>query len=168
MERPTAQVSSLTDSNGNAYSLALGPTVLPGTRWALIAVHLLREEHLGCAAGGNTVKVTFTSQRTTRTFGFWNIRALIWYPWTRSWGRRETARRAAAACDDHECHGSVGRGQYRTTSTLAPAEALCSDCSPPDGDIAEDRVVTAAGSYSATAPLAQAGGWVMQMVALHP
>jgi hypothetical protein len=35
----------------------------------------------------------------------------------------------------------------------------------PDGDIAEDRVVSTAGSYSATAPLGGAGPWVMQMVA---
>jgi hypothetical protein len=38
----------------------------------------------------------------------------------------------------------------------------------PDGDIAEDRVVMSAGSYSADAPLSSAGGWVMQMVAFHP
>jgi hypothetical protein len=36
----------------------------------------------------------------------------------------------------------------------------------PDGDIAEDRVVTAAGSYSASAPLG-GGGWVMQIVAFR-
>ena len=36
-----------------------------------------------------------------------------------------------------------------------------------DGDIAEDRVVTAAGSYSASAPLSSAGPWVMQMVAFR-
>jgi hypothetical protein len=35
----------------------------------------------------------------------------------------------------------------------------------PDGDIAEDRIVSTAGSYSATAPLGGAGPWVMQMVA---
>jgi hypothetical protein len=35
----------------------------------------------------------------------------------------------------------------------------------PDGDIAEDRVVSTAGSYSANAPLGAAGPWVMQMVA---
>jgi hypothetical protein len=34
----------------------------------------------------------------------------------------------------------------------------------PDGDIAEDKVVTTAGSNSATAPLTAAGPWVMQMV----
>ena len=38
----------------------------------------------------------------------------------------------------------------------------------PDGDIAEDQVVSTTGSYTATAPLSYAGGWVMQMVALRP
>ena len=35
----------------------------------------------------------------------------------------------------------------------------------PDGDIAEDQVVTVAGTYSATAAMAS-GNWVMQLVAL--
>jgi hypothetical protein len=36
----------------------------------------------------------------------------------------------------------------------------------PDADIAEDRVVSMVGAYLATAPLGNAGPWVMQMVAL--
>jgi nitrogen fixation protein FixH len=36
----------------------------------------------------------------------------------------------------------------------------------PEGDIAEDRMVTATGSYSATAPLSS-GQWIMQMVAFR-
>ena len=36
-----------------------------------------------------------------------------------------------------------------------------------DGDILEDRYVTAVGSYSATAPLNQGAAWIMQMVALR-
>jgi hypothetical protein len=37
----------------------------------------------------------------------------------------------------------------------------------PDGDIAEDGVVAATGSYSASAPLSGPCGWVMQMVAFR-
>jgi hypothetical protein len=37
----------------------------------------------------------------------------------------------------------------------------------PDGDIAQDRVVTATGSYSTNAPLSGSSGWVMQMVAFR-
>ena len=36
----------------------------------------------------------------------------------------------------------------------------------PDGDIAEDRIVTSAGPYSATAPVS--GSWVMQVAAFKP
>src|SRR5262249_33850641 len=36
----------------------------------------------------------------------------------------------------------------------------------PDSDIAEDRVVTTAGSYSATAPLS-GGAWIMQLAAFR-
>lgn len=49
---------------------------------------------------------------------------------------------------------TLGAGTGYTTRTITS----------PDGDIAEDRVVTSAGSYSATAPLT-GGSWVMQMVA---
>src|SRR2546428_480672 len=35
----------------------------------------------------------------------------------------------------------------------------------PDGDIAEDRIVSTAGSYGSSAPLGGPGPWVMQMVA---
>ena len=37
----------------------------------------------------------------------------------------------------------------------------------PDGDIVEDEMVTAIGSYSATAPLSSSGWWVMQMAAFR-
>ena len=37
----------------------------------------------------------------------------------------------------------------------------------PDGDIAEDSMVTATGSYSATAPLSTSSQWIMQMVAFR-
>jgi hypothetical protein len=37
----------------------------------------------------------------------------------------------------------------------------------PDGDIAEDKMVTAAGSYNATAPLGSSGPWIMQLVAFR-
>jgi hypothetical protein len=55
-----------------------------------------------------------------------------------------------------------------TTSTSGPGSGFKSlVITLPDGDIAEDRVVSAVGSYSATAPLTGAGPWVMQMVAFR-
>ena len=52
------------------------------------------------------------------------------------------------------------------TSTRAAGTGFTSRIiTSPDGDIAEDRIVSAVGSYSATAPLTSAGAWIMQMVA---
>jgi hypothetical protein len=58
-------------------------------------------------------------------------------------------------------------GNVVTSSTSAAGTGFTSRMiTNPDGDIAEDRVVTAVGSYSASATLAS-GGWVMQMVAFR-
>jgi hypothetical protein len=37
----------------------------------------------------------------------------------------------------------------------------------PDADIAEDRIVSVLGSYSAAAPVTPSGPWIMQMVAFR-
>ncbi len=51
------------------------------------------------------------------------------------------------------------------TLTASPGSGFTSRIiTSPDGDIAEDRVVSAIGTYSATASLNSAGPWVMQMV----
>jgi hypothetical protein len=36
-----------------------------------------------------------------------------------------------------------------------------------DGDLVEDQVVSATGTYRATGPLSPAGAWVMQLVTFH-
>src|SRR5262249_32160614 len=51
--------------------------------------------------------------------------------------------------------GTTGPGTNFTTRFITQ----------PDTDIAEDRMVTAVGSYSATAPVSPASQWIMQMVA---
>ena len=53
-----------------------------------------------------------------------------------------------------------------TTATADPAYSLRVMTSP-DGDIAEDRVVSAAGPQTATATLDGAGWWIMQLVAFR-
>ena len=54
------------------------------------------------------------------------------------------------------------------TGTNGPGTGFTLRLNTPDGDIAEDRVVTATGSYSASVTLSSPGGWVMQIVTLHP
>src|SRR5207248_640360 len=53
-----------------------------------------------------------------------------------------------------------------STSTRAPGTGFTDRMiTGPDGNIVQDRIVTAAGSYSASAPLNSSGNWAMQLVA---
>ncbi len=61
----------------------------------------------------------------------------------------------------------VGANTVQRSTTGAGSGYTQRMLTKPDGDIAEDRIVTAAGSYSASAPLTAAGGSVMQMVAFR-
>src|SRR4029077_9829065 len=51
-----------------------------------------------------------------------------------------------------------------THNTGAGAGFTARAITSPDGDLAEDRIVSATGSYTATAPTA-GGAWIMQMAA---
>src|SRR5262249_55156957 len=53
----------------------------------------------------------------------------------------------------------------KTWTTGAGAGWTSRMITSPDGDIAEDQIVSAAGTYDASAPLGGAGAWIMQMVA---
>src|SRR5436309_2108247 len=54
------------------------------------------------------------------------------------------------------------------TRTTGPGTSFTSRMiTSPNGDILEDRIVTATGHYSATAPLSSNGQWIMQMVAFR-
>ena len=56
---------------------------------------------------------------------------------------------------------------YVSSVTSGPGTGFTSRIiTTPDGDIAEDRLVSSTGTYNGTAPLS-AGTWVMQMVALR-
>jgi hypothetical protein len=57
-----------------------------------------------------------------------------------------------------------GANMVATTTGAAGSGFTSRIITSPDGDIAEDKVVTTAGSNSATALLTSSGPWVMQMV----
>jgi hypothetical protein len=161
----TAQIASVTDTKGNAYQLAAGPTAVAG---ALTQAIYYAKNIAAAAAGANTVTVSFTVAAA-----FPDIRILEY-----------------GGIDSHSpVDGTASAtGSTATSSTPAVVTSNASDLlvaantvaswtndagsgwtnrviTSPDGDIAEDRIVSTSGSYSATAPLGGAGPWVMQMVA---
>jgi uncharacterized membrane protein len=163
----TATVSSVTDSKGNAYALAVGPTIISGTLSQSI---YYAKNIVSAAAGTNTVTVTFSSAAI-----YSDIRTLEY-----SGADPNSPVDVTAANSGNSASSSSGSATTTNpidllfganivaTLTAGPGSGFTTRMlTQPDGDIAEDQMVTTTGSYSATAPLSGAGPWIMQMVAFR-
>jgi fibronectin type III domain protein len=161
----TAQVSSITDSKGNVYQLAVGPTQVST---ALSQSTYYAKNISAAAAGTNTVTVTFASVAhypDIRILEYSGIDPLSPVDVVVS----STGNSATASSDSVTTRNAydllVGANTVQTATTVAGDGFTQRLLTSPDGDVAEDRVVTAAGSYSAAAPLSSTGWWIIQMIA---
>jgi beta-glucanase (GH16 family) len=159
-----AVVSSVTDTQQNKYTLAVGPTQLGGA----LSQSIYYSTNI--AAGLNSVTVTFS-----QSANYPDIRVL-------EYSGIDPSKPVDVSKFDAGTGGQSSTGTVTTTSatdlliagnivqqmTTGPGTNFnVRQLTFPDGDIAEDQVVTSAGSYNATASLSGAGGWVMQMVAFR-
>jgi hypothetical protein len=162
-----ATVTSVTDRMGNAYRLAVGPTVQAG--YASQSIYYAKNI-AAAGAGANTVKITFS-----RNAAYPDIRVLEY-----SGVDRNNPIDVTAARTGNSATSSSGSAITTHANDLLFGANLCQTGTPgpgsgftsrfitqPDSDIAEDRMVTVTGSYSATAPVNPAGPWIMQMVAFR-
>ncbi len=166
----TAAVSSITDSSGNLYSQAIAPTVVSGT---LSQTIYYAKNIVAAIAGSNTVTVNFSVAAA-----FPDIRILEYSgidttnPLDVSAAASgNSATSTSAAVTTTNANDLIVGANMVSTLTSGPGAGFTSRViTSPDGDIAEDRVVSAIGSYNATAPLSSAGPWIMQMVTFkaHP
>jgi len=161
----TAQVASVTDTKGNAYQLAVGPTQFSGQ--VTQSIYYARSI-AAAAASANTVNVSFTVPAVfadVRTLEYSGLDPASPVDVTASaTGSAATSSTPAAATTS--APDLLVAANTVTTWTTDPGAGWTSRViTSPDGDIAEDRIVSVAGSYSATALLATPGPWVMQMVA---
>jgi IPT/TIG domain len=153
----TATVQSVKDSAGNNYSLAIGPTSGTALRQSIYYAPNI-------VPGGNTVTVTFSQAAV-----FPDVRILEY--------RGVTTLDATAGASGNSATASSGSATTTSatelifgadmvaTSTKAVGSGFTSRViTTPDSDIAEDKIVTVAGSNSATSTLTSSGPWVMQMV----
>ncbi len=158
----TSNITSVTDSAGNIYQLAVPTASGSGVRQAIYYATNIK----AAAAGTNTVTTTFSAATP-----FVDIRAL-------EYSGLDPVNPFAVGTS------AAGTGASANSGTVtAPAGALIFGAGITggvfstgganfttriitfDGDIAEDRIVTAAGPYSATAALSGSAGWVMQVAA---
>jgi fibronectin type 3 domain-containing protein len=163
----TATVASVSDSSHNSYALAVGPTVLAGFGSQSI---YYAKNIAAAAAGANTVTVTFSPAAA-----FPDIRILEYSgadlanPVDVTAGTTGTSAtsNSGAATTTNATDLIFGANVVETTTTGPGTSFTRRLITSPDADIAEDRMVTATGSYSATAPITPSGRWVMQMVAFR-
>ena len=174
----SATVSSVTDGSGNIYTLAVGPTVQNG--FASQSIYYAKNI-AAAAAGANIVTVAFSSTASTPDIRILEYSgadpnnpvdataANMGFSPTSSSGFATTTNSTDLIFGANMLGNSAGpsHGSGRTV-TMTPGAGFTSRMiSSPDGDIAEDRMVTAAGSFSATANLGSWGPWIMQMVAFR-
>jgi hypothetical protein len=163
----TATVSSVTDTKGNVYVRAVGPTIVSGS----LSQSIYYARNIQAAAGGaNTVTVTFSVAAA-----YPDIRILEYSGADASNPVDVVAASSGSSTTSNSGLGTTtnptdlifGANIVFTSTTGAGSGFTRRLLTSPDGDIAEDRMVTATGSYSATAPLGSSGPWIMQMVAFR-
>jgi hypothetical protein len=168
----TAAVSSVTDSIGNVYTLAVGPTQNPGSAGTLTLTQSIyyAKNIVGSAGNTNTVTVRFTVAAQ-----YADIRILEYsgldqgnpVDVTAAAIGTNAASNSGAATTTHGNDLLFGANMVYTATGEGGTAFTSRVITYPDQDIAEDQVVSAAGSYSAIAPLTNPGPWVMQMVAFR-
>jgi len=166
----TATVSSVRDTSGNAYILAVGPTVQTGV--ATQAIYYAKNISTA-SAGANTVTVTFTAAaiypdiRIAEYSGLDTVNPLDVAVGAQGSG---TSSNSGAITTTNANDLLIGANLVQTRTSGAGTGYTNRVITSPDGDILEDRVVTTIGSYAATAPVSPSAQWIMQLVAFkrHP
>ena len=154
----TSTVQSVQDSGGNSYSLAIGPTTGTALRQSIYYLSNI-------AGGSNTVTVTFNQAAAYPDVRILEYRGVTTLDVTA--GASGTAKSASSGAATTTTANELifGANMVATSTAGAGTGFTRRIITSPDGDLAEDKVVTTAGSNSATATLSSSGPWVMQMVA---
>jgi hypothetical protein len=154
-----ALVQSVTDSAGNIYNLAVGPTTGNTLRQYIYFAANIK-------GGANTVKVTWNQGANTP-----DVRILE-YAGVLAENSLDVTAEAFDATTMSQC------GPVTTTSAnelifaanttsgaagVAAGSGYTSRIITANNDIAEDQVASSIGSFNATAPLTASENWVMQM-----
>ena len=163
----THLVNSVTDTKGNIYTAAVGPTV--NSAGGLSQTIYYAKNIAAAAAGGNTVTVTFngaTAYPDIRILEYSGADLSVPVDVTAVGTGNSTTSSTAAVTTLH-ANDLLFAANMVATLTNAPGAGFTSRViTNPDGDIAEDGSVTATGSYTATASVSPSGPWIIQMVAI--
>jgi hypothetical protein len=161
-----ASVTSVTDTKGNVYNLAVGPTLGAGITQAIYY-----SANIGAAAAGaNQVKVTFSPAATTpdvRVLEYSGIDPANPLDTTAAMAGKSINSNSGLAVTTNARDLLVAANTVQSSTDSATSGFVSRIITSPDGDLAADRFITKAASYRATAKLDSSGVWVMQIVAFR-
>ena len=163
----TAQVQAVTDTTGNLYQLAVGPTVAAGvgTQAIYYAANVA-----AATAGGNAVTVTFTAPPTLPDI---RVAAYAGIDPVNPVDVTAVAQGTGATLDSGTGQTTfaddllIGASLVAAPATTAPGAGYTARLLSSAGNLLEDRIVATVDSYRATAALSPSGAWIMQMVAFR-
>jgi hypothetical protein len=162
----TATASSVTDQAGNVYTRAVGPTTISGIE----SQSIYYAKNIVALSGTNTVTVTFSMAAAypdIRMLEYHGANPVNLVDVTAAASGNSSGSSSGAVTTTNATDLLFAANLVQTT-TSGPGGGFTSRLlTVPDGDIAEDEMVTAAGSYSATAQLSPSNSWIMQMVAFR-
>jgi hypothetical protein len=162
----TAIISSVTDTIGNTYSVAAAPVVQSGT--ASQAIYYAKNI-AAAAAGANAVTINFNVAarhpdiRIAEYSGIDPLNALD----TSVGAQGSTATSDSGPVTTLNANDILIGANVVQSTTTGSGTGYTSRGITPDGDILEDQIVSATGSYNATAALDKVQPWIMQMAAFR-
>jgi chitodextrinase len=161
-------IKSVTDTIGNVYTLAVGPTVQPGPAGGggLSQAVYYAKNIASANANGNAVTVSFNTAAAfpdVRILEYSGLNATSPLDVTAAAVGNSATSSSGTATTTSASELLVAANMVFTGTSGAGTGFTSRMITNPDGDIVEDRIVTATGSYQATAPLSGAGPWIMQM-----
>lgn len=153
-----ATVKSVTDSKGNVYRLAIGPTLGKGISQSIYYAS-------GIAAGSDTVTVTFSQAATYPDVRVLEYEGVASLDVTAGKSGSSASASSGAATTTGANELIVGANTVATAFETAGSGYTVRVVTSPDSDAVEDKTATTAGSNNAKATLNESGPWVMQMAA---
>lgn len=159
----TSTILAVTDSAGNAYALAIGPTRLG----ADLSQSLYYAKNIAAAkASANTVTVAFAEAAETvdlRIVEYSGLSTTAPLDVTASGSGNDSGPAATAAVTTTSAHELLFAAGMTTEVYSGAGTGFASRIITSEGDIVEDRVVSTTGSYSAMADLGESSEWLLQM-----
>lgn len=159
-----ATVASISDSRGNTYAQAVGPTsvIAPAHQYIYYAKNIV-----AAAAGANTITINFSS-----TIDWPSIRIAEYSgmdtvsPLDVAGGATGTGTEmSSGAVTTTLANDLLVGGNFSGTYTASAGAGFTQRIYTFGGEILEDRIVSSTGSYAATGTLDSSIWWIMQVAA---